>query len=110
MSRFNDDACLGIANDPVEFGDRELLIEVKTAQIDATEQGTGFGHGSALAEDPGYELKLSNVVFIIDVIVIDGVADEIEAGHAKATFIDGVIEEGVVVCYVSDANDGIVGL
>ncbi len=66
-----------------------------------------------MAEEPGKKFELSNIVFAVDVVVIDGVADEVEPGDAETFFVDGAIEEGIIVAVlvggeVGDADDGVV--
>jgi len=131
---FDDDAGAGeVGNHPMKFGRWELRAETEITEVEFCEEGLGFGDASALAEEPGEKLELGDVILTVDVVVIDGVADEIEAGDAETFFVDGVIEERVVFgssccggfgwvrgfccggfCWVGgevgDADDGVVGV
>ncbi len=74
----DDDASAGsVANDPVEFGGRELGIKIEAAEIEVYEADFGFFDGGALAEEPGEEFELGDVVFAVDMIMINSVTDEI---------------------------------
>lgn len=96
--RFNDNASAGgVGNHPVEFGRRKLGAEAKVAEVDALEESFNFGDVRAASKKPGEEFELSDVVFAIDVVMIDGVADKVEAGDAEAFFVDSVIKERVVL-------------
>ncbi len=50
-----------------------------------------------MTEEPGEKFELSNIVFAVDVVVINGVADEVEPGDAETFFVDGVVEKGIVL-------------
>lgn len=115
--RFNDDAGAGgVAHHPVKFGRRKFRTETEVAEVNALEEGFGFGDIGATAKEPGKKFKLSDVVFAVDVIVVNGVADEVETGDAETFFVDGVIEKGVVLFVVgflsdvSDTHNGVVGV
>ena len=48
-------------------------------------------------------------------ILIDGIADKIEAGHAEAFFVYSVVEKRIflivgVGCDIGDTKDGVVGV
>lgn len=72
-----------------------------------------------MAEEPREEFKLGDVVFAIDVVVINGVADEVKTGDAETFLVNGIVEERVIFGLaggliiggefgdVSDADDGI---
>ena len=113
---FDDNAGAGgVVNHPMKLGRWELGAEAEVAEVDALEESFDFGDAGATAEEPGKKFELGNVVFAVDVVMVNGVADEVEAGNAKAFFVDGVVEKGIVlftVCFlgeVGDAHDGVVG-
>lgn len=115
--RFNNDAGAGgVTHDPVEFGRRKFRAEAEVAEVDAPKEGFGFGDISATTEEPGEKFKLGDVVLAVDVIVVNGVADEVETGDAETFFVDGVIEKRIVLFAVGflsdvgDAHDGVVGV
>lgn len=58
-----------------------------------------------MTENPRKELELSDVVFAVDVVIVDGVADEVEAGDAEALFIDSIVEERVSGISVGSLGD-----
>ncbi len=93
----DDDAGAGeVGNHPMKFGSGQVGAEWETAEVEFCEEGLGFGDAGALTEDPWEKLELGNVILVVDVVVIDGVADEIETGDTEAFFVDSVIEERVV--------------
>ena len=94
---FDDNAGAGeVGNHPMKFGSGKVGAETEITEVEFCEKGLGFGDAGALAEDPWEKFELGDVVFAVDVVVIDGVADEIETGDAKTFFVDGIIEERVV--------------
>lgn len=103
-----DSGAGGIRDDPVEFGSGELVAKVEVAEVHLLEESFCFGDSGALAEDPGKELELSYIILAVDMVVIDGVADEVKTGDAEAFFVGGVVEEGVAVGDVGDADNGVV--
>lgn len=88
----------------MKLGDGELVGEVDIAEIKFVEESFSFGEIGALAENPGDKLELGNVVFAVDVRIIDGVADEVETSDAEAFLVDSVIEERVVGGYIGVAG------
>lgn len=116
---FDDDGFFTIIDFPVELGGWEFGTKAKTANIEPIEQCTRFGDGGTAAEDPGQDFELRNIVFAVDVIVVDGVTDEIEPGHTETFFVDGIIKQRVIFGLVGDeligrnrgkvgdANDGV---
>ena len=103
---FDDDAFFVVANHPVEFGGRKLVIEIKITKVHLREKSFSFGDSSTLTENPGDELKLGNIIFAVDMFIVDGIADKVEAGDAEALFVDGVIEEGVIFGLITGAEIG----
>ena len=45
-----------------------------------------------MTEDPWEKFELGDVILIVDVVVIDGVADQIETGYTEAFLVVGVVE------------------
>lgn len=107
---FDNDAAGRVSDDPVKLGNGELVGEVDIAKIELGEEGFGFGEVGALAENPRDELKLRNVVFAIGVRIINGVADEVETGDTETFLIDGIVEKGIAVGDVSDADHSVMGI
>ncbi len=107
---FDNDAAGRVSDDPVKLSNGELVGEVDIAEIELREEGFGFGEVGALAKNPRNELELRNVVFVIGVRIINGVADEIETGDAETFLVDGIVEEGVAVGDVSDADHSVMGI
>lgn len=97
FSRFDDDTGAGgVTQNPMEFGGGKVGAEGKTAQVEILESSAGFGDVSATAKNPGNKLELRNVVFAVEMIMVNGVANKVEPGHAEAFFVDGVVEERVI--------------
>lgn len=97
FSRFDDDTGAGsVVQNPMEFGGGKVRTEGEAAQVEVFEGGAGFGDVSAAAENPRNDFELRNVVFAVEMIMVNGVADKVESGHAEAFFIDGVVEERVI--------------
>lgn len=90
----------------MEFGGGELVIEIKITKVHLGEESFSFSDGSTLTEDPGNELKLGNIILAVDMFIVDGIADEVEAGDAEALFVDGVVEEGIIFGLVAGAEIG----
>lgn len=114
FSRFDDDTGAGgVTQNPMEFGGGKVRTEGEAAQVEVFEGGAGFGDVSATAKDPGNKLELRNVVFAVEMIMVNGVADKVEPGHTETFFVDGIVEERVVSTRngigsdVSDADDGV---
>lgn len=107
---FDDDAFFAIVDDPVELGSGELIGEAEVAEVHFVEKRAGFSDSSALAENPREEFELSDVVFAVDVIIIDSVTDEVETGDTETFFVHAVVKKGIAVSDISDANDGVVGV
>ncbi len=61
----------------MELGGWELVAEVQVAEIETRKEGFDFGERATLAENPGEKFELGDVVFSVDMVIIDGVADEI---------------------------------
>ena len=76
------------------------------SDVDAIEKSACLLDCGALGEKPGYELKLSDVVFAINVIIVDGITDEIEASDTEAFFVDAVIEEGIILTILVWSDEG----
>lgn len=93
---FDSDAFFAIVDNPVKLGSGELVREGKVAEVHLVEEGASFGDGSTLAKNPGDEFELSDIVFAVDVVEVNGVADEVKAGDAETFFVGGVVEERVV--------------
>ncbi len=53
---------------------------------------------------------MSDIVFAVDMIVVNGVADEIEASDTKTFFVDSVIIKWVIIIDISDADDSVMGI
>ncbi len=87
----NDAIAASVGNYPVELGDRELVIKINIAEVDFFKESFGFGDSCALTKYIGKELELGDIVFAIDVVIINGITDEIEASDAETFFIDGII-------------------
>lgn len=74
-----------------------------------------------MAEDPGEKFELSDIILAVDVVEVDGVADEVETGAAETFLVDGVVEErrigwlagdlmvGREFGDIGDADDSVVG-
>ncbi len=90
----------------MEFGGRKLVIEIKITKVHLREKSFSFGDRSTLTEDPGNELKLGDIILAVDMFIIDGIADEVEAGDAEALFINGVVEEGIIFGLVAGTEIG----
>lgn len=99
--RFDDDMLFVVANHPVELGGGKLVAEVKVAEVHLREESLGFGDGGALTENPRYEFELGDVIFAVDVFIVNGVADEVQTSDAEAFFVDGVIEQRIVFWLVA---------
>lgn len=80
----------------MEFGGGEVGTEGEAAQVEVFEGSAGFGDVSAAAENPRNDFELRNVVFAVEMIMVNGVADEVEPSHAETFFVDGVVEERVI--------------
>lgn len=98
----------------MEFGRWKLGVEAEIEEVHARKEGFGLSDGAALAEDPGNEFKLSDVVLTVDMVVVDGIADEVESGDTETLFVNGIIVERifatVLVGDVGDADDSEMGL
>ena len=90
----------------MEFGGRKLVIEIKITKVHLREESFRFGDSSTLTENPGDELKLGNIIFAVDMFIVDGIADEVEASDTEALFVDGVVEEGIIFGLVTGAEIG----
>lgn len=115
--RFDDDTGTGgVGDHPMKFGRWEFGVETEVAEIDVLEKSFDFSDSGAAAEEPGEKLELGDVIFAVDMVVVDGVADEVETGDAEAFFVDGVVEERVVLFVVgflsevSDAHNSVMGV
>ncbi len=96
----------------MKLGGGELVTETDIDKAHAAKEGSGFGDGSALAKDPGEEFKLSDIIFVVEMRLVDGVADEIETGGTKTFFVDAVVEKWIIFAIgifgdVGDADDSI---
>lgn len=80
----------------MELGGGKVGAEGEAAQVEVFEGSAGFGDVGTAAENPRNDFELRNVVFAVEMIMINGVADKVEPGHAEAFFIDGVVEERVI--------------
>lgn len=120
---FDDDtSASSVGNLIVELGSGELITKIDRAEIHFVQESFGFFDGGTLAENPRDKFELSDVVLAVDMVVVDGVADEIETGDAQALLVDGVIEQRIVLRLASggvgrgvfgdvgDAGDGIVAV
>lgn len=97
FSRFDDNAGAGgVVQNPMELGGGKVGAEGEAAQVEVFEGSAGFGDVSAVAENPRNDFELRNVVFAVEMIMVNGVADKVEPGHAEAFFVDGVVEERVI--------------
>ncbi len=83
-----------------------MVAKIKITEVHLREESFRFGDGSALTENPGDELKLGNIILAVDMFIVDGIADEVEAGDAEALFVDGVIEERTIFGLVAGAEVG----
>ena len=81
--RLDDDAFIFIGKNPVKLRWGKLLVEWGVGQYHLGEADAGLFHGRALAENPGDELKLCDVVMILLRLLVGGIADEIQSRHAK---------------------------
>lgn len=111
FNSFDNNAIFCIGEDPVEFGRRKLGAEGGIDEVHFFKESASFGNGAALAKDPRDEFELCNVGFAVDSGMEDGVANEIEAGHAETFFVDCIVKEGKIVAVwvgsdVSDAEQG----
>lgn len=97
FGRFDDDTGAGdVTQNPMEFGGGKVGAEGEAAQVEVFEGDAGFGDVSATAKNPGNKLELRNVVFAVEMIMVNGVADKVEPGHTETFFVDGVVEERVI--------------
>lgn len=74
-----------------------------------------------MAEDPGEKFELGDIILAVDVVEVDGVADEVETGAAETFLVDGVVEERRIGWFagdlmvggefgdIGDADDSVVG-
>ena len=73
-----------------------MVAEVKVAEVHALKELLRLGDGGALSEDPRNEFELGDIVFAVDMIIVNGVADEIEAGDAEAFFVGAIVEKWII--------------
>ena len=74
--RLDDDAFIFIGKNPVKLRRGKLLVEWGVGQYHLGEVDASLFHGRALAENPGDELKLCDVVMILLRLLVGGIADE----------------------------------
>lgn len=99
----------------MKLGRWKLFAERGGGKVHFGDEGFGFGNRSALAEQPGENLELGDVVAAFGDFMEDGVANEVEASDAKTFFVDGVVEKGKISTVgvggdVGDANDGVMSV
>ena len=81
-----------VVNHPMEFRGRKLVAIRSVAEVNLGKQGFSFGDGGTLTKNPGKKFKLGDIVFAVDVVIIDSVTNKVEAGHAETFFVDSVIK------------------
>lgn len=94
---FDDDAIFAVAQYPVEFGRRKLGAEGRVDEVHFCDESFCFGDGGTLSEQPRDEFELGDIVASRFDFMENGVASEEEASHAEAFFVDGVVEQRIVV-------------
>ena len=75
--RLDDDAFFFVSEDPVKLRWGKLLAERCVGQHHLGEADARLFHRRALAENPGDELKLCDVVMIPLRLLVGGISDEI---------------------------------
>ncbi len=86
----------------METSSGELFAEIKIAEVHFCEESFSLINVSTLTKNPVKKFKLSNIVFTINMIIIDSIARKVEAGTPKAFLVDTVIEQRIVF---RDAGD-----
>jgi len=107
--RLDDDAFIFIGKNPVKLRRGKLLVEWGVGQYHLGEVDASLFHGRALAENPGDELKLCDVVMILLRLLVGSIADEIQSRHAKPFLIKSIIIKRIIPRHMCHADDGIVG-
>ena len=107
--RLDDDAFIFIGKNPVKLRRGKLLVEWGVGQYHLGEADASLFYGRTLAENPGDELKLRDVVMILLRLLVGGISDEIQPRHAKPLLIKSIIIKRIIPCHVGHADDGIVG-
>lgn len=83
-----------------------MVAKIKITEVHLREKSFGFGDRRALAENPRKEFELSDIIFAVDMFIINSVADEVEASDTEALFVDGVVEEGIIFGLITGAEIG----
>ena len=104
---FGDDGSGAIRDEPMERGDGQAVAEGEVDEVDIFEQRSCFGKIRAGEEEIGNKFKGGEVDLALDLLKIDGVFREVEAGGAEAVFIDGVVEERHAVFDDRHADHGL---
>ncbi len=90
---FHSDGLFLVRNDPMQLSQGQLVAERSIDQIDLVQQQSCLLHTGALAENPGNELKGGHIVLAGGKGLVVRITHEIQTGHAKPFFVDGIIEQ-----------------
>lgn len=110
--RFDDDGFFGVGNNPVKFAEGQFGTKVMIIEIHVGKFSAGFGDAGASAENVRDKLVGRNVVFAGDLVKVNGVTGEHEAGDAKTLVVHGVVVKRVILAVgirddVGDTDDGV---
>ena len=103
-SGLHHDAPRFVGNEPVQLREGQLLTERDIDDVGFCKQRAHLGQRRTAAQQPGDQLKLSDVAFAILRRVVDCIADKVQPCDAQALLIDGVIVERVLPRHVGHAD------
>ena len=98
------DAPRFVGNKPVQLREGQLLTERDIDDVGFCKQRAHLSQRRTAAQQPGDQLKLSDVAFAILRRVVDCIADKVQPCDAQALLIDGVIVERVLPRHVGHAD------
>ena len=107
----HDDAARGVADDPVEQGGGELVVERRVDDGGIRQRGLDLVHGVEVGDDPQRELPGGDVGLALDGLgLVARVAGEVEAGDREAGGVGAVEVERRALLDDAHADDGVAHL
>ena len=99
-----------ICDQPVELRARKLLRKRRSDQIHFRKQAAHRLHAVTLRKDPWQKFILCHIFPAFFHFLIYRISDKIQACHANALFVDGIVVKRIAACHMRHAKNCVMRL